>query len=117
MLMTMRWICVIGLIACVAGCGPQDSGPTVFNVASAPIVEFNVPDMMCEEGCAATVTEILSGQPGVTDVRVNFEAKKATVAIEEGRFNQQQALAALIDKGFDNSALVGAESELSPAVQ
>ena len=39
--------------------------------------------MMCEEGCAATVKDILENQPGVQDVRVNFDAKTATVAVDE----------------------------------
>jgi copper chaperone CopZ len=84
----------------------QPAAIAVFNAAGAPIVEFSVPDMMCEEGCATTVRDILSHHPGVKDVRVDFEAKKATVAIEEDDFDPQQAIAALIDKGFDHSILV-----------
>jgi copper chaperone CopZ len=78
----------------------------VLNAAHGPSVEFSLPDMMCEDGCAQAVEEILAGQPGAKEVRVDFEGKTATVAIEAGVFDSQQALAALIDKGFDNSKLV-----------
>lgn len=61
--------------------------------------------MMCEEGCGAAVKGILTKQPGAKDVVVDFDAKLATVAVEEGKFDAQQALAALVDKGFDHSAL------------
>jgi copper chaperone CopZ len=107
----------------LAGCTDAPDGgaaqsitPTVFNASRAPTVGFNVPDMMCEDGCAATVREILARQPGVKDVHVEFEAKRATVAIEEGAFDAQQALAALIDKGFDNSKLGTDDSAAAEAV-
>jgi copper chaperone CopZ len=101
-------VITISLAVTLAGCAQREF--------EALTVEFAVPDMMCEEGCAATVTEILSRQPGVTDVRVEFEAKKATVAIEEGRFDPQLALAALVDKGFENSTLKdGTDTKLPTA--
>ncbi len=96
--------------------------PVSFNATGVPTVEFDLPDMMCEDGCAWTVNDILSKQPGAKDVRVDFEAKTATVAIEAGTFDSQSALAELIDKGFDNSALknqepeVSAEQPVSPSV-
>jgi copper chaperone CopZ len=62
--------------------------------------------MMCEDGCSLAVEELLERQPGAKEVRVDFEAKKATVAIDEGEFDAQRALADLVDKGFGNSALV-----------
>jgi copper chaperone CopZ len=76
-----------------------------FNPTGAPTVEFSVPDMMCEEGCAAAVREILAERPGVTDVRVDFAGRTATVAIEDGKFDSQLAIAELVDKGFNNSQL------------
>jgi copper chaperone CopZ len=83
----------------------QSSTPAAFNAARAPTVEFALPDMMCEDGCAQAVADILERQPGVTEVKVHFEEKTATVAIDEGSFDSQQALAALVDKGFENSTL------------
>lgn len=83
--------------------------PVAFNTAGAPTVEFSVPDMMCPEGCGVKTKEILSKQPGAKEVVVDFDAKTATVAIEEGTFDPQQAVAALVDHGFGQSQLKGAE--------
>ena len=85
-----------------------------FNPTGAPTVEFTVPDMMCEEGCAAAVKEILSEQPGAKDVRVDFEAKLATVAIEMDKFDSKLAIAELVDKGFANSQLKTNENQTPP---
>jgi copper chaperone CopZ len=81
--------------------------PTTFNIQGAPTVEFSVPDMMCPDSCAVKTKEILAEQPGAKDVRVDFEAKTATVVIEDGEFDADAALAALVDHGFDQSALKG----------
>jgi copper chaperone CopZ len=83
----------------------QSIAPVVFNAGHRPTVEFSLPDMMCENGCALAVEEILERQPGAKEVQVDFEGKTATVAIDEGAFDPEQALAALVDKGFDQSAL------------
>jgi copper chaperone CopZ len=110
-----RWIFAICLIGLIAGCGTQASDASssasigaaraAFNTLGAPTVEFSLPDMMCEDGCAMAVEDILARQPGAKEVRVDFKAKTATVAIEEGKFDSEQALAALVDKGFDHSQL------------
>jgi copper chaperone CopZ len=109
----------------MAGCSQPVSEPIIaetgqvtaasFNTAGAPTVEFSVPDMMCPEGCAVEVKEILAKQPGAKDVLVDFEAKTATVAIDEGEFDSAQALAALIDKQFTNSSLSESGAEKSQA--
>jgi copper chaperone CopZ len=101
---------ILVLIAICLGCDDADLGPsgvklTVEKVAGAPTVEFSVPDMMCEDGCAVAVKQILSKQSGVTGVLVDFDAKTATVAIEEGKFDPQSAIATLVDKGFDHTTL------------
>lgn len=96
-----------------AAVGRESTAPVAFNATGAPTIEFNLPDMMCEDGCAWTVNDILSKQQGAKDVRVDFEAKTATVAIEEGKFDQQLALAELVDKGFGNSTLNSQEPEAS----
>jgi copper chaperone CopZ len=117
----VRLIRLAFALAFVAGCNqqtgvsiddlPKPAAALAFNTAVAPTVEFTLPDMMCEDGCAWTVKDILSKQPGAKDVRVDFEAKTATVAIDEGRFDSQLAIAELIDKGFTNSQVIGAERE------
>jgi copper chaperone CopZ len=116
-------LAVIGLfVAFVAGVGVSSQEPAIsqppnlpvaFKAAGAPTVEFSLPDMMCEDGCAWTVKDILSKQPGARDVRVDFEARKATVAIDDAKFDSQSALAELIDKGFMNSQVSGADIEVS----
>jgi copper chaperone CopZ len=107
-------LAAFALLLSIAGCSESTAPradivttttPAVFNVNGAPTVEFSVPDMMCPEGCAVEVKEILAKQPGAKDVLVDFEAKTATVAIEQDEFDAAQALAALIDKQFTNSAL------------
>jgi copper chaperone CopZ len=79
--------------------------PAAFNQDQAPVVEFSVPDMMCPHGCAPAVKEILAKQPGAKEVLVDFEDRTAKVAIEEGKFNSDEALAALVDRQFANSSL------------
>jgi copper chaperone CopZ len=101
---------VLAVIAVCVGCADAGSSSSRFqssalNPAGAPTVAFSVPDMMCEDSCAATVKAILSKQPGVKEVRVDFAAKTAMVAIEEGQFDPQSAIAKLIDKGFDHTML------------
>ena len=103
---------ILCLALCVTGCAEhgavdnlQSTHKAAFNTSQLPTVEFALPDMMCEEGCAEAVEDILVAQPGIEDVRVDFEAKSATVAIDEQSFDSQQVVAALVDKGFENSAL------------
>jgi copper chaperone CopZ len=100
----------------LAGCGSDIDTSTVatpvaFNTAGAPTVEFNVPDMMCPEGCGEKTKEILSEQPGAKEVVINFEAKTATVAIEDGKFDKDAAIAALVDHGFEHSTLKSDDAE------
>jgi copper chaperone CopZ len=120
----MRRILGFGiLLLAVVGCNQSSTSmpkatadavtPTSFNTAGAPTVVFNAPDMMCPEGCGAKVKEILSGQPGVKEVVVNFDAKTATVALDkDGKFDTDAAVAALADHGFKNSSL---KSDARPA--
>jgi copper chaperone CopZ len=101
---------------------PVETVTPVFNSVGAPTIEFSVPDMMCPEGCGEKTKEILAEQPGAKEVFVNFEAKTATVAIEDEKFDAEQALAALVDHGFDHSTLKGdavakPQAAEAPAVQ
>jgi copper chaperone CopZ len=111
-------------IVLLAGCSEQAAKspavdttaitPASFNKAGAPTVEFTVPDMMCPEGCGAKVKEILAGQPGAKDVLVDFPAKTAKVAFDKDKFDAKQAVAALKDHQFKNSALKNASSIEAP---
>jgi len=110
--MCFRSILVLLALGLTLGCSDgelrlPEATTAVFNAAGAPTVEFSVPDMMCPEGCGEKTKEILAEQRGAKDVYVNFEAKTATVAVEEGEFDAEQALAALVDHGFDQSTLKG----------
>ena len=73
--------------------------PVVFNEAGAPTVVFAVEGMACGE-CAKTVRGVLTEQPGVVDAMVDLPAKRATVAISEGDFNPEAAIAALAEKSY-----------------
>jgi copper chaperone CopZ len=75
-------------------------------------VVLSVPDMMCEESCAVKVREVLSEQPGVKRVNVDFPKRTATLAVRESSFDAEQALAALVDHGFDEARL---KTDDSPA--
>jgi copper chaperone CopZ len=92
---------LILLAFAVGGCSDLTESVSV----PTSTVQFALPDMMCEDGCAQAVEDILERQPGAMEVQVDFEGKTAIVVIEDGVFDSQQALAALIDKGFDNSKL------------
>jgi copper chaperone CopZ len=115
MIMYCRSILVVFAIGLVSGCGEREREvekatidsvtSTTFNAAAAPTIEFSVPDMMCPEGCGVAVKGILAKQPGAKDVFVDFDAKTVTVAIEDGKFDSDRALAALVDKQFMNSSL------------
>jgi copper chaperone CopZ len=114
---------LLGLsVALLAGCSQQSPSvdasaitKTSFNTAGAPTVQFTVPDMMCPEGCGAKVKEILSQQPGAKDVLVDFPNKTATVAVEKDKFDANEAVAALKDHQFKNSALKDASATASAA--
>ena len=114
--MMTRYAVAVLVAALAVGCQQQPASmpkaasdavtPTAFNVAGAPTVEFSAPDMMCPEGCGTKVKEILSEQPGAKEVVVDFDSKTATVAIDQdGKFDANAAVAALVDHGFKNSAL------------
>lgn len=80
--------------------------PTAFNTGGAPTVSFSVPDMMCEYSCVEQVKEALAAQPGVKEVKIDFAAKQATVAVDAEKFDSEAAIATLVDYQFTNSQLV-----------
>lgn len=111
----LHCFCIIGFSFAISGCTKVTSEPAVisaksatpvaFNTAGAPTVQFNVPDMMCPEGCGAKVKEILSQQPGAKDVLVDFDSKTVIVAVDHEKFDARQAVAALVDHQFNHSTL------------
>jgi hypothetical protein len=112
----IRSLALLAVAVVFVGCGgeqekesnsivPEQLSSASFNPEHAPTVEFSVPDMMCPDGCGVAVKNIMAKQPGAKDVFVDFEGKTVKVAIEEGKFDSDKALAALVDKQFSNSAL------------
>jgi copper chaperone CopZ len=85
------WIGLFFGLTFLAGCSSQ--------------VTLAVPDMMCEDGCAAKVRDVLAKQPGVKQVNVDFPKRVATLSIDESSFSAEDAVAELVDHGFKNSKL------------
>lgn len=107
-------ICGFSVLVLGNGCAPQGSEapdtttkvtPVAFNSENAPTVEFNVPDMMCPDGCGEATRAILAEQNGVLEVKIDFPAKLAIVAIDREQFDAEHALGELVDKGFENSTV------------
>ncbi len=82
-----------------------------FNKAGSPVVALSIPNMHCES-CVAKTTEVLSRQPGVIEVRVDLETKRATLAVDEASFDSQIALVVLDDYGFTDSTVMPNEGVL-----
>jgi copper chaperone CopZ len=108
---------VCGLLL-VCGCSASSEGVATtavsFNVEGAPTVEFSVPDMMCPDSCVAKTKEILSQQPGAKDVKVDFDSKTATVAIEAGQFSVDDAIAAMKDHSFNHTTVKQTAEQPTP---
>ena len=62
MCIAVRWLRSAERVA--YGAQPIHVAVATFNSAGAPTVEFSVPDMMCAEGCAVAVKEILAKAAG-----------------------------------------------------
>jgi len=88
-----------------------EAKPVTFNTEGAPTAELRVPNMYCQRACVAKVKEILTSQQGVKEVKIDFDAKTATVAISEGVFDGEAALAALVDHQFSNSKLISSSND------
>jgi copper chaperone CopZ len=78
-------------------------------------IVLSVPDMMCEESCAVKVREVLSDQPGVARVSVDFPSRTATLAVRRSRFDADRAIAALVDHSFENSRVKSSGDEAHAA--
>ena len=58
---------------------------------------LTVPDISCDH-CAAAIVTALDGVPGVTDVQVELDAKRVSVA---GEFSASAVIAAITDAGYE----------------
>ncbi len=79
-------------------------------------ITLAVPDMMCEEGCAAKVREVLVKQPGVERVNVDFSKRIAKLAVDKSAFDADAAVAALVDHGFEHSQIKTDDLPVTPIV-
>jgi copper chaperone CopZ len=80
-------------------------------------VTLSVPDMMCEESCAVKVREVLAKQEGVQSVKVDFPSRTATLAVRGSSFSTEQAIAALVDHGFEEATLKTQDFPVKPVKQ
>ena len=83
-----------------------DTTPAAFNLAGAPTASLHVPNMHCEFSCVEKVKQVLADQKGVKEVKIDFETKTATVAIDKEAFDADGAIAALVDYQFMDSELI-----------
>ena len=63
-------------------------------------VQLNIEGMSCN-GCVNSVSNVLRTIPGVGNVEVSLEQKRATVTFDPARCNPAQFKAAIEDAGYD----------------
>jgi len=83
------------LLLVSAGCQQQDLSVTL-----------HVPGMMCEESCVQSVKKALAGQPGVKEVKIDFETKQAMLVVDGATFDAEAAVEELVDRQFLDAKLV-----------
>jgi copper chaperone len=60
---------------------------------------LNVPDISCGH-CEATITKALSGQPGVSSVRVDIPAKQVHLDYDESQLGLDQVKSILEEEDY-----------------
>ena len=78
----------------------SDTTLVSFNPDGAPTREFNIDGMHCQYACVDKVKTVLKKQQGVKDVKVDFDSKLVTVAVDNSTFNANDAIASLADYEF-----------------
>jgi mercuric reductase len=66
------------------------------------MVSLSVTNMMCEQGCASHVKDLLASAPGVNSAEVDFAKKSATLEVGTG-FDESKTLAMLEKAGYPSS--------------
>jgi copper chaperone CopZ len=106
-------ICLaLGSFLICTGCAEQAAPPAAapaaepvsFNTEGLPVVEIDVPGLHCEN-CSATACTLLADVPGVVDVKADPETKKATIAVDQSKFDSEAARTALEDQ-FGEATIV-----------
>lgn len=80
------------------------TGQIHFNSENLPTMALLVPTIECE-GCAASVMSTLASVDGVEDVSVCVKSKTATLAIDQGSFDAEAAIAALAGNNHEGAEL------------
>lgn len=104
-----RWaMAVIGL-ATLVGCNEEcpskgktemkSESASAADVTGTPVV-LSVKEMMCQEGCAKRVEEILAKAPGVKKATVQFDEKQAHLVVDPSAFDADKAVAELKTAGY-----------------
>ena len=92
------------------GCKNTASGPTAENVEAKTTkeiaivvkpekVSFTIDGMVCPDGCAKMIEKKLAETEGVQDVKVDFEAKTATVNFDLDKISSQNLVKAVESAG------------------
>ena len=63
-------------------------------------IQINVGGMSCS-GCVSSVTNVLKNIPGVSDVEVSLEQKRATVTFDPAQGSPARFKAAIENAGYD----------------
>lgn len=66
----------------------QDTTKTI--VANSKTASFEIEGMTCAEGCASLIESKLNKVNGVTEAKVDFDAKTATVIYDANKVNQEK---------------------------
>ena len=66
----------------------QDTTNTI--VANPKTASFEIEGMTCEIGCASLIESKLNKLDGVTEAKVDFETKTATVVYDADKLNQEK---------------------------
>ena len=89
-------------VALLAGCQSQNATPSESEFQE---VTVEVLGMACSEGCAPRAKEAIESIPWTKNVKVNFEAKKATLKAEKSRYDEKALVKALQDAEFEAKIL------------
>jgi len=76
--------------------------------AASKTVTLSVPTMYCEV-CPITVKKALSKVPGVSQAKVDFEKRQATVTFDDAKTNVKDLTRATQDAGYPSTLAASAK--------
>jgi copper chaperone len=101
---SLLYVVLTCLVACVFGCGQQDSPP------AKETREFAIEGMSCE-GCVNTITSALKAVSGVKSVEVSLEDKKATVVADSSKVSSETIEDTVAKAGYKARLITAVGSE------